>query len=277
MKYTYELEELKKNGLREKCEELRLPTSHANGKALTNKEMRASLTERLELVPSVQTENTGLTFEMAICINLGIDYVGKFKYSMEEASRLAHKMGSRLREYITEPLTHTAHGQGKYDFTGETLRLSAKSNKNDYNVCPQTIGQPTRKRFCEIFGLASEQTDETLKQHILDNVQDMLAMYSGNTFDCTILYYHQKEGSMKLIQPNKETPIDWAKQTISFTQSTAASWNECNTIRVEVEPGVTKTIGSFQFHNKRNCIKFRWNINNLVSAFHESFTVRPLC
>lgn len=271
MKYTSELKKLKVGELRAKCTELGLLS---NG---TRKEMAAALAEKLKLVPRVQTEDTGLILEMGICLALGIDYVGEFKYSMEKATALARKLEGPLREWIAEPLTHTAHGKGKYDFTGETLRLSAKSNKTHHMVAPQTIGQPTKKRFCEAFGLSQDSDNQTLKQHILDNVEGMLPQYFGHTFDCSVLYYHQREGSMKLIESNAKAPIDWSSQTISFSKPTAADWNESNSIRVEVEPGVAKTIGNLQFHNNRDCIKFRWDIRNLVEAFPASFTVRTLC
>ena len=46
---------------------------------------------------TVRTEDLGKTFEMAICLRFGISYDGKYKYSVEEAQRLANLMG-RLPE-----------------------------------------------------------------------------------------------------------------------------------------------------------------------------------
>ena len=212
--------------------------------------------------------------EKAICTALNIEYVGEFKYSLDKAEALAQKLGN-LHQFITEPLTHTAQGQGKYDFTGETMRLSAKSNKKHHKVAPQTVGQPTKKRFCEIFGLAPELADPSvIKAHILSNIRDMLPRYFENTFDCNILYYHEKENTLKLIQTNE--PIDWSNKKITFSQNTVESWNEGSTLYLEVEPGITKAIGEFQLHNHRNGVKFRWDMRNLVNAFPENFTVHSL-
>jgi hypothetical protein len=39
--------------------------------------------------PKVETEVLGLTFEMAMCMMLEIEYDGNFKYSLENARNLA--------------------------------------------------------------------------------------------------------------------------------------------------------------------------------------------
>jgi hypothetical protein len=272
MKYKSELNKLNKVEIRQKCIEQGISIFRENGKKhRILKELKKDLINVLGLIPRAITEDTGHVLEMAICLTLKIEYIGNFKYSMDKAQELSNHM-SKLLEHITEPLVHTANGKGKYDYTGETSKLSAKSNKRGHMIAPQSIGQPTKNTFCQAFGFSNENDNEKLKTQIIQNIKNLLGMYFTNTFDCPILYYHEKKATIKLIQYNNSVPIDWNNQNINFSQSDT-SWNESNTIRLEVEPGLMKPIGNFQFHNNRDCIKFRWNIKNLIDYFPSSFTV----
>lgn len=279
LKFKSELNKLNADQIRNICVELGVPINRDiepgsnKVKKIPVKELKGVIAEKLGLQTRVKTEDTGLILEKAICLALNIEYVGEFKYSLEKAESLAEKLGN-LQQFIEEPLTHTAQGQGKYDFTGETMRLSAKSNKTHHKVAPQSIGQPTKKRFCEIFGLAPDVEQSTIKEYILNNVRNMLPQYFNNTFDCSVVYYHQKENTLKLIHPNE--PIDWSDKNLTFSQKTVESWNEGSTLYLEVEPGITKPIGEFQLHNHRSSVKFRWDIRNLVNAFPNNFTVHSL-
>lgn len=245
-------------------------------KKIPVKKLKEELKEELKL-KTRPTEDLGLILEMAICIALKIPYIGgEFRYSLEKAEALAQKL-CNLHQFITEPLTHTAQGKGKYDFTGETSRLSAKSNKKHHKVAPQTIGQPTKKRFCELFKLPLERAEPSaIKEYILGNVRDMLPQYFDNTFDCNILYYHEKENTLEIIQAIDS--IDWLDKNkkITFSKNTVDTWNEGSTLYLEVEPGITKAIGEFQLHNHRNGVKFRWDMRNLLKAFPDNFIVRSL-
>ena len=273
---------MKANEIRVLCGEHRIlinfvcPDS-GKTKKIPVKKLKEELKEELKL-KTRPTEDLGLILEMAICIALKIPYIGEFRYSLEKAEALAQKL-CNLHQFITEPLTHTAQGKGKYDFTGETLRLSAKSNKKHHKVAPQTIGQPTKKRFCEEFGLRPELAEPSaIKEYILGHVRDMLPRYFVNTFDCSILYYHEKENTLEIIQAKQLNPIDWLDKNkkITFSKNTVDTWNEGSTLYLEVEPGITKAIGEFQLHNHRNGVKFRWDMRNLLNAFPDNFTVRLL-
>jgi hypothetical protein len=279
-KNTSELNKMNVKMLRALCVKLGLPiirTINPGSRRrpeVPAKDLRENIKNNLGLKGRVQTEDLGLILEKAICISQNIEYVGEFKYSLEKANTLALRLG-KLQEFITEPLTHTAQGQGKYDFTGKTIRLSAKSNKTHHKVAPQTVGQPTKKRFCELFGLAPELAEPMpIKGYILNNIRDMLPIYFENTFDCSVLYYHEKENTLKFIKAIN--PIDWSNKNITFSQNTVESWNEGSTLYIEIEPGITKTIGEFQLHNHRNGVKFRWDIRNLLHAFPEHFTIHSL-
>ena len=62
-------------------------------------------------------------------------------------------------------------------FPFETIKLSAKTTKKDGKVCPQVIGQPSKKKFCEFFNVDINFTLEQIKEYIEVNVDKMLNIY----------------------------------------------------------------------------------------------------
>jgi len=103
--------------------------------------------------PKVVTEDLGKIFEMAICLLYDTPYVGKFKYSMSDAEKLRDKI-THMKTIFPQNITHTAEKGARYDFTckdTEGLYLSAKSTKKGDNVCPQVIGQPSKKKILSTF------------------------------------------------------------------------------------------------------------------------------
>lgn len=223
----------------------------------------------------IQTEDLGKKFEMAICLLYGIQYDGKYKYSIEEAAKLRDRIVDVLNIFPHQ-LKHTAKNGSQYDFTGlndETIRLSAKTTKKDGKVAPQVIGQPSRKKFCEVFGIDTGVTDVSgnmgeIKQFIENNVASMLDKYFDTTFDCPILYYNQHKNKLQFINPIRK--VDWTLQTIRFTK-TGTAWNESSTIKIG-----KVTIGEFQVHNHRDCIKFRWSFEKLLELFNDCFEITNL-
>ena len=116
-------------------------------------------------VKKVQTEDLGKIFEMGLCLLYNIDYDGKYKYSMEEAHQIKDRI-AKLLEVYPHQLVHTAKNGARYDFTGledQTVRLSAKTTKKDGKIAPQVVGQPSKKKFCEHFGVLETNTLEEIK------------------------------------------------------------------------------------------------------------------
>ena len=225
----------------------------------------------------VVTEDLGKIFEMAICLLYGIQYDGKYKYSLEDATKLKDRIVSLLSIFPYE-LRHTAKNGNQYDFTGttdESIRLSAKTTKKDGKVCPQVIGQPSRKKFCDVFGLDTGKIDvsgnmDEVKQFIETNVSTMLEIYSQNTFDCPIIYYNKHKN--KLVFVKLKEHIVWTSYNVSFSHIVKnKKWNESSSIAVN---GVT--IGEFQVHTHRDCIKFRWSFEKLLELFSEHFEITNL-
>jgi hypothetical protein len=148
--------------------------------------------------------------------------------------------------------------------------LSAKTTKKDGKVCPQVIGQPSKKKFCEFFQLTTPVTTEQIKGYIESNIQTMLYRYFHSTFDCPILYYNEHTNVLQLIKCLE--PVDWYKQTIEFShQKKGKQWGESSTISIN-----SVTIGEFQVHNHRDCIKFRWAFEKLLKTFPAIFKIVAL-
>jgi len=240
-----------------------------------------SNTKVKSLTPNmVLTEDLGKIFEMAICLTYSIPFNGKYKYSMDEAYILQNKLtNTKLSSLFGGPLIHTAKNGSQYDFTGmhdDTIKLSAKTTKKDGKVCPQVIGQPSKKKFCEFFKIAYEPISEpntnteTIKEYIQCNIQTMLHKYFDLTFDCPILYYNKHTDRLLFVK--QKAPIDWSKYVIEFSHIKKQKiWRESSTISINNE-----TIGEFQVHNHRDCIKFRWVFEKILKIFDYAFDVTVL-
>lgn len=215
--------------------------------------------------PIVVTEDLGKIFEMAICLLYGIPYDGKFKYSMLKAELIRDKM-LNLKLVFPHALIHTAKNGARYDFTGEDdsqdIKLSAKTTKKDYKVCPQVIGQPSKKKFCEHFVIDTSSTNEQVKEYIQLNVKKILKDYFEYTFSSPIVYYNEHKNILWLI--TKITDIDFDDSIIEFSHiKKNKPWNESSSLSID---GLS--IGEFQVHNHRDNIKFRWHLVNVMSCFH---------
>ena len=218
------------------------------------------------------TEDLGKIFEMAICLLYNIEFDGKFKYSMSDACKLKERI-VKLKDVFPYDIKHTAKNGNQYDFTGvvdNTIKLSAKTTKKDGKVCPQVIGQPSKKKFSEFFKIDQSYNLQQIKNYIQENVQEMLSTYFKLTFDCPIVYYNQKIN--KLIFIKKKQDIDWSKSIIAFSHIKKNKiWNESSTISIN-----NITIGEFQIHNHRDVIKFRWSFEKLLTMNPDNFEIIEL-
>jgi hypothetical protein len=206
---------------------------------------------------------------MAICLLYETPFDGKYKYSMEEAQELRSRLEPLLVEF-PHKIKHTAKNGNQYDFCGledDKIKLSAKTTKKDGKVCPQVIGQPSKKKFCEFFSIDVSVSLEDIKNHIEINIAKMLSIYFNLTFDCPIIYYNKKTDILQLIK--LKTAVNWSDYVIEFSHiKKNKKWGESSTISIN-----NITIGEFQVHNHRDCIKFRWSFENLLRMFIDSFDV----
>lgn len=229
----------------------------------------------VESKPKVLTEDLGKIFEMAICKLYDIEYDGKYKYSHEDALIIKDKI-FKLKDKFPYEIKHTAKGGSKYDFTyignGYTKYLSAKTSKKDGKVCPQLIGQPSKKRFCELFELSSLITLNDIKEYIITNITDLLKKYILYTFNCSVIYYNKAKDLLWFIELKENNSIKWEEYDIVFSHITKKKdWNESSTISIS-----NINIGEFQVHNNRDCIKFRWMFEKLLNRFKNIFDITDL-
>lgn len=217
----------------------------------------------------LKTEDLGKIFEMAICLLYETPFDGKYKYSMEDAENLKTRIQPLLTAF-PHKIKHTAKNGNQYDFCGQddtTIKLSAKTTKKDGKVCPQVIGQPSKKKFCDFFKIDEGLSLEDIKNYIETNIGNMLSVYFDLTFDCPIIYYNKKSNILQLI--NLQEKIDWKNYLVEFSHiKKNKPWTESSTISVN-----NITIGEFQVHKHRNCIKFRWCFEKLLKHFVKSFTI----
>jgi hypothetical protein len=220
----------------------------------------------------VLTEDLGKIFEMAICLYYDTPYDGNYKYSLEQAHSLKNRL-SILKNVFPYAIRHCARYGSKYDFEcldNPLIHLSAKTTKKDGKVCPQVIGQPSRKKFCEFFEIDPATSLEQIKIYIINNIANLLQVYSAHTFDCPILYYNKHKNLLAFIVLKEH--INWSNYAIKFSHNVKKKlWNESSSISID---GIT--IGEFQLHNKRDCIKFRWCFEKLLTLFEHHFTISNL-
>lgn len=221
--------------------------------------------------PRVITEDLGKCAERGLCLLLNTPFEGNFRYSMEEAQRLQRRFGNlsaRLAGY-----RHTGAHDKRYDFKGGADQgLSVKTTKDgSYKICPQIIGQTTRARWCAAVGLGAETEGAAIKEYILANVSTLMDAYEKHTFHCPVLFYDKKEDACLYIQ-RTATRIPWDGLRWSRGGPDQPAWNESNTLY-----GASgKAIGEFQIHTHRNCVKFRFNLKNLLAEFPAAFTVESI-
>lgn len=217
----------------------------------------------------VNNERLGKQFEMAICNRYNIPYEGKYKYDTTLSNHLNERL-SKLVELFPYNLRHTASNGSRYDFTSLddfNIKLSAKTTKKDGKICPQVIGQPTKNKFCNFFGINVNSSSEEIKRYIETNLLEMLNVYAQHTFDCPIIYYNQNLDKLSFIV--LKNAINWIEQDVNFKHLVEnAVWNESSIIRIK-----NVTIGEFQVHNHRNCIKFRWNFEKILILFANHFEI----
>lgn len=208
--------------------------------------------------PPLKTEDTGLIFEMAICLANRAEYNGNFKYDLEESKRLSHRL-TWLKGY-----KHTASRGSRYDFTNEAgEHLSAKSTKKGVGkVAPQCVGQCSLQKFSEMFEL--NVTD--IRREIQENILDILPVLEEYTFDCPILYYNKAKD--EILHIHRVKPIEWDQFDRTFTCD-YTKWKNSSTLKLN---GVA--VLEFQIHSRsRKNIVSRWFFSNLLSLAGHSFTI----
>lgn len=225
----------------------------------------------LNIPKKLVTEDTGKVFEKAICLKYGIAYQGNYKYGEERAlaiQPLLEKLPSTFPQCV-----HTAEKGSQYDFTSTDgqRHLSAKTCKRSKGkVAPQQFGQCSVQKLWDKMGWAVCVDDSERRKLIQDEVRSLMPLFETFTFDCDVIYYHEKKQEVKYIK--KLGPIEWNKEEFSWTK-TWDKWSNSTTLKVKRG---TKFISifEFQFHSGgRSNMCNRWILENVLESFAEKFEV----
>ena len=207
-------------------------------------------------------ETFGIKVERSLCEIFCVKYP-KHIYTRggprdKKITKQLKKIFRRKKLYITN---HIGTENKESDFIMFHKRsLSVKTNINGSKVCPQNIGQITKKKFDKVFKTEAVD-DQDRKEFIFRNISKMLEMYLENTFCCDYMLWFYKEKNKflhKILRKRDISRFIFDPNLITWTR-TPEKWNESSTVKYK---GIS--IGEFQIHNNRNCIKFRFNMKNLL-------------
>jgi hypothetical protein len=222
-------------------------------------------------------ETFGITCEYMICkiYNLKNNLKSRInEFYLHNLEIILNKVKSELvNKYKLICKEYIGYQNKSYDFICENIinnkkyNLSIKSNINGNKmVCPQLIGQCTKNSFIK-FILSNKcyknliiNSEQDIKQFIINNLLFLFNSYYKNLFCCDYLLWIKKDKNnnilSKLIKKPKLYKIN--SKLLKLTKN-INSWKECNTLKYNKIP-----IGLFQIHKNRNCIKFRFNFENLL-------------
>lgn len=230
-----------------------------------------------------KTEVIGISTEVAIAdaYSIAISDAYRIRGNDEVVRRTTEIIKDLFARFnVPTPTRHIAEGQNPVDFEiGDDNTLSVKTNQKQGKVAPQNIGQPTAKTFWQkLHHLADDeisndpqQLRQMFKRVALSKPEVLIANYWENLFDCDYLAYFwgflDSRGDLKkspqgLVLSKSESP-PWDPEFFTFSQ-TLASWNESNTVKYR---GIA--IGEFQVHNNRDCLKFRFNMESVLSILDD--------
>lgn len=111
-------------------------------------------------------------------------------------------------------------------------------------------------------------TNSNLKKILYNKLNRIIFLYFKNLFCCDYLLWIQKQKNNNIIYKilsNKEYLDKFNKlklHNFKYTKSLKL-WKNYNSIKYN-----NLIIGTIQFHNKRNCIKFRFHMVNLLKILN---------
>jgi hypothetical protein len=200
-------------------------------------------------------ETFGITCERLICELQGIPFPAEMVARTMETrltTRLRENLSKVFGEYNIVACEYSGNVDKQVDFRlADGKTLSVKTNLRGDKICPQLIGQTTRERFDRCFGVNGDR-----KEWIMHHVEEMLPTYFDHAFCCDyLLWINEHTAECRIIPKPRRVEF----RGIYFTR-TLEAWNESNTVKMG-----KLTLGEFQVHRNRNCIKFRFNLLNLLN------------
>jgi hypothetical protein len=220
-------------------------------------------------------ETAGMSCEKAICISNNDENHSKIcslRCDEELVKKLVEPFTQFQKDNSILALAYTGYSDNKTDFVdvnGKTYSVKSNIRKNG-KVCPQVIGQPTKRKFIEnVYNPINSLEQDTsisetdIKQNFFKCTDQYLNLYFQYLFCCDYIIHicitenaSQFNFQFKLIDKMK---FIFEKEKITFS-NTCENWNESITVKYD-----NVSIGEFQMHRKRDSIKFRFIIDNLLT------------
>lgn len=231
-----------------------------------------------------KTEIIGISAEIAIADYYGLVINDNYRIrgDVDVISQIKKELPSIEEEYeFPRPISHTAENRSANDFLLEgNYTLSVKtSQKKNFMVSPQVVGQPTSTTYFNHFiDIIDEDIPDSyddrkylFKKTSLTKPVEVMDMYWKYLFHCDyMIYFYDVINANNDINKNlsgivlsKYEAPEWDKDLFTFTQ-TLESWNESNTVKYR-----GKKIGEFQVHNNRDTFKFRFHLKNVADLIEE--------
>ena len=223
-------------------------------------------------------EAFGITCEYGMCLLYNLENNLQNRIITRNTDKLINKLTQFKKEfkekYKQEIVEFNGHKNDSIDFfCKNNKKLSLKSNFNKRGkVCPQKIGQPTKRSFInhmksfeEFKNIEIELTNESIKKFIMNNIKPLIKKYYEYMFCCdyTVWVYGEKEGDFNYkIIDDENIEFPFIEDLFTFTR-TLEEWNEGITLKYN-----NISIGEFQVHKNRDTIKFRFYINNVLGFFN---------
>lgn len=247
------------------CSICEITLKHSSSKSIDRHKSSIRHTKLLKKkqTPKTTNETFGITCEKIICDIHNIIFPTEMKKRVVETrftTELKKNLETVLEYNCLSIKKYSGNFDDKVDFIlSNNKTLSVKTNLQSDKICPQIIGQTTRKKFCSYFNILSDSHD-IIKKWIFDNRQKILEEYFRHTFCCDyLLWVNEQTAECKLISRPKIVPF----LNTTFTRS-LDKWNESNTVKIQIQTNKYVSLGEFQLHRNRNCIKFRFNLKTLI-------------
>ena len=219
------------------------------------------------------TEQLGILVEKTMCDIAGVQFNTKRKYDRlpeDVSDDISDTIGPVLKRM---KLQHIGNLNTECDFldTSNNSKLSIKTIMSGNKICPQNIGQ------CSLVSLSKKlslewSTRDVFKRYFLENKNQMLQNYLENCFCCdTTIIYKFDKGCVYVIHRKGGERIMFSDELSFATSKDLETWNESNTIRLNKLDDKPKSLGEIQIHNNRDCIKFRFNIDVLLSMIDKGY------
>lgn len=264
--------------------ELQLHTNRSGYKIRLHKD---NFPELLKVEKEVNNSLLGDTAELAICYVFELDpgvNSNRLKNNSDKTALKAFELHyndnkkelfplNPIRYSGTEKRDRGSQSKSGVDFYLEKDKtLSVKTNKSkSFKVCPPEIGQPSPKTFDLYFSkkgwYEGEINDTKFRTIVKDKniLSELLSEYVQYLNECDYLLWslYLSSNSIKSILVKQEQ-----MQNIVFKPDLIHYSNEfTEQSSVTIKYGLDNiSLGEFQVHSARNSLKFRFNLNNLLSV-----------